>query len=64
MTKFFFEFKKTHFPNFWSKKIFFQKNRAVMQNFIRVSGTMTKFREIRENTQTDVRREEWTDPIS
>ena len=48
-TKFFFKFKKPYFwsisPIFLGKKVF-PKNRAVMHNFIRVSGTMPKFREI------------------
>ena len=49
MNKFFFKFK---YPYFWStSQIFgtknvFPKNPAVMHNFIRVSGTMPKFREI------------------
>ena len=52
MTKFFFKFTKNlifdlflaHFPNFGVKV--FPKNRAVMHNFIRISGTMPKFREM------------------
>ena len=34
-----------NFPNFGAKKAF-AKNAAVMQNFIRASSTMAKFREI------------------
>ena len=52
MTKFFFKFTKNlifdlflaHFPNFGVKVV--PKNRAVMHNFIRISGTMPKFREM------------------
>ena len=50
MTKLFFKFKKlyfwqfqAHFPNFWGKNVF-PRNRDVMHNFLRVSGTMSKFR--------------------
>ena len=72
MTKFLFKFKKpyfwpflAYFPNFGGKKVFPQ-NRVAMHNFLRVSGTMPKFREIQfqENTQTDVRGQGWTEPIS
>ena len=49
VTKFFFKFKNPYFwhisPMFGAKKVF-PKNQAVIQNFIRVSGTMPKFREI------------------
>ena len=47
MTNFFFKLNIffPHFPNFWSKNIF-PKNWALMHNFIRVSSTMGKFREI------------------
>ena len=47
---YFFKLKKKNLffanvPNFWSKRVFPQ-NQAVMHNFIRVSSTMPKFREI------------------
>ena len=52
MTKFFFKFKKpyflpflAHFPSFWGKKVF-PRNRVTMHNFLRIPGTMPKFREI------------------
>ena len=34
----------THFPNFWSKKRFFEKSGSVMHKFIWVSSIMPKFR--------------------
>ena len=49
MTKFFFKFKKPifgPFPQFLGQKTFFKKNWVVMQNYIRVSSTLAKSREI------------------
>ena len=46
----FFKFKKPYFwsifPTFGGKKVFFKKNLAIMNNFIRVSNIVPKFREI------------------
>ena len=48
MTNFFFKFKKPYFwptsPIFGAKKVF-PPNRVVMHNFLKVSGTIPKFRE-------------------
>ena len=49
MTKFFFKFKKHifgPFPQFLGQKKFFLKNQVVMHNFIRLSSTLAKSREI------------------
>ena len=49
MTKFFFKFKKTifgPFPLFLGQKKFFKENQVVMHNFIRVSSTLAKSREV------------------
>ena len=35
-----------HFPNVWSKKIFYKNSGSVTYNCIRVSSTIPKFREI------------------
>ena len=48
MTKFFFKFKKLYFrpisPILGTKEVFL-RNRVVMHDFLRVSGTTPKFRE-------------------
>ena len=49
MTNFFFKFKKSFFlpisPTFLGKKSFSKKSGSVMHNLIKVSSTMSKFRE-------------------
>ena len=72
MTKFFFKFKKPIFgpsPQFLGQQKFFKKNQVVKHNFIRFSSTLGKIQrnlmiKFQENTQTDIRREGWTDTIS
>ena len=75
MTKFFFIFKKpyfwpflAHFPNSWGKKGFSMKSSCYAQllkgfwHYAKIQrNLMIQFQ---ENTQTDVRRQRWTDPIS
>ena len=75
MTKFFFKFKKpyfwsflAHFPNFWGKKCFSMKSSFYAQLYkgfwhhAKIQrNLMIQFQ---ENTQTDVWRLRWTDPIS
>ena len=62
--KFFFKFKKTFFGTFLGVK---KENQVVLHNFVRVfpskiqRNLMMKFQ---ENTQTNVRKEGWANPIS
>ena len=49
MTNFSFKFKKPYFwpfPQYLGQKKVFPQNQDVMHNFLMVSGTMPKFREI------------------
>ena len=71
MANFLFKLKNiflANFPNFWSKKKFFQKNWAATHNFIRVSSLWQIQKNLmigfQENNLTDVKKESWTDPIS
>ena len=75
MTKFFCKLKKNyfwsfvaHFPNFWHKKCFSMKSSWYAQ-FLKDSWHHAKIKrnlmiQSQENTQMDVRRQGWTDPIS
>ena len=75
MTKHFFKFKKpefwlllVHFPNFGGKKGFSMKSSCYAQ-LLKGFWYHTKILrnliiQFQENTQTDVRRQRWTDPIS
>ena len=75
MTKFFFKFKKpyfwsflAHFPNFWGKKSFPTKSSCYAQHhngfWHNAKINRNLIIQLQENTQTDVRRQGWTDPIS
>ena len=67
MTKFFFKFKKPYFWPFFGKKSFSTKSSCYAQllkgfwhNAKIQRNLMIQFQ---ENTQTDARRQRWTDPI-
>ena len=72
MTKFFFKFKKPifgPFSQFWGQKRFFKKKlgcHAQLDKGFQHPGKIQRNLMItfQENTQTDVRREGWTDHIS
>ena len=75
MTKFFFRFKNpyfwsflAHFSNFGGKKGFSMKSicyAQLLQGFWHHAKTQKNLMiQFQENTQTDVKRPEWTDPIS
>ena len=71
MTKFFFKFKKPifgTFPQFWGKKSFSKKSgcHAQLYRGFQHPGKIQRNLKIKfqENTQIDVRREGWTNPIS
>ena len=71
MTKFFFKFKNPifgPFPQFLVQKSFSTKSSCYAQ-LLKSFYHHTKIQrnlmiQFQENTQTDVRRQEWTDPIS
>ena len=68
MTKFFFKFKKPYFWRFFGKKSFSTKSSCYAQllkgfwHHAKIQRNLMI--QIQENTQTDVRRQGWTDPIS
>ena len=75
MTRFFFKFKKTYFWHFWpissifgAKKVFSTKSSCYAQFHKGFSHTAKIKRNLmiqfQENTQTDARKQEWTDTIS
>ena len=69
MTKFFFKFKKlSHFPNFGAKKSFSMKLSCyakLLKGFWHHAKIQRNLMiQFQENTQTDVWRQRWTDPIS
>ena len=74
MTKFFFKLKKSyfwpflvHFPNIWGKKSFSTKSSCyaqLLKDFWQHAKIQRNLMiQFQENTQTDVRRHGWTDPI-
>ena len=72
MTKFFFKFKKipflAHFTNFRGKKSFSTKSSCYVQHlkdfWHHAKIQRNLMNHFQGNTQTDVRRQGWTDPIS
>ena len=75
MIKFFFKFKKryfcpflAHFHNFWGKKSFSNKSSCyaqLLKGFWHCAKIQRNLMiQFQENTQRDVRRQRWTDPVS